>query len=240
MLITTKVLVLNALKYSESSLIVKCYTKDYGSISYILKGILKTRKGNLKPSFFQPLNILEIVASHRNKNTLEYIKEAKVSYHYQSIHFDMVKNAQAYFLADICRTILSEEPQNSELFEFLESEFLHLDSYPYSANFHLEFLIELTKFLGFYPGLPENHHNCFYIEKGIYSDYPLENKNIITEKNYTNFIQIIKNAKGHTTTEKISREERLELLEIILSYYKWHLPEFDTPKSLAILQSLFG
>ncbi len=77
MLITTKGIVFSAIKYGEADLIVKCFTQKHGVKTFLLRGILKSKKGKLKASLFQPLTQLEMVASHKDKGTLEYIKEAK-------------------------------------------------------------------------------------------------------------------------------------------------------------------
>ena len=76
MVVATKAIVFSAIKYSEADLIVSCFTETAGIKSYLLRNIMKTRKGKLKASFFQPLTQLELIAEHKNKGTLEYIKEA--------------------------------------------------------------------------------------------------------------------------------------------------------------------
>ena len=69
MVVTTKAIVLSAIKYGDSDLIVKCYTEK-GIKSYLLKRILKAKRGKLKVSYFQPLTQLELVASHNEKGRL--------------------------------------------------------------------------------------------------------------------------------------------------------------------------
>ena len=59
--ITTKAIVLSSLKYSDTSLIVKCYTEQEGIKSYIIKGVLKAKKGGIKVAYFQPLTQLILV-----------------------------------------------------------------------------------------------------------------------------------------------------------------------------------
>ena len=46
--LTSKAIVLSALKYSESSLIVKCYTEKLGVKTYLIRGVLKNKKGPIK------------------------------------------------------------------------------------------------------------------------------------------------------------------------------------------------
>ena len=43
-IVSTKAIVLSSLKYSDTSLIVKCYTQEEGLKSYLIKGVLKAKK----------------------------------------------------------------------------------------------------------------------------------------------------------------------------------------------------
>jgi len=69
MQVTTKAVVLKALKYGDTSLIVKAFTASDGLKSYLLKGVLASKKGKLKTAYFQPLTQLELVANHKNIRT---------------------------------------------------------------------------------------------------------------------------------------------------------------------------
>ena len=99
MQVSTKAIVLTSIKYGDTSLIAKIFTASDGLKSYMLKGILTSKKGKLRTSYFQPLTQLELVANHRNKGTLESIREAKVYNHYQTLHTNIQKNAMTMFLA---------------------------------------------------------------------------------------------------------------------------------------------
>ena len=96
MIESTKAIVLNAIKFQETSLIVKCYTQK-GIKSYLLKGVLKSKKGKLKPAYFQILTLLDIVASHNDKGTLNYIREASVYHPFHAISTDVYKSSIALF-----------------------------------------------------------------------------------------------------------------------------------------------
>ena len=67
MLISTESISLNYVKYSETSIIVKCFTKSDGLKSYLIKGIRSSKKKSINIGLFQPLTILEIDANHKNK-----------------------------------------------------------------------------------------------------------------------------------------------------------------------------
>ena len=140
MQVTTKAVILTSLKYGDTSLIVKAFTLSDGLKTYLLKGVLSAKKGKMRAALFQPLTQLELVANHRNKGTLESIREAKVSYHYQTLHTHITKNALTLFLAEMLGNSIHEEEQNVALFHFLEASLQLLDLHEEIANFHLYFL----------------------------------------------------------------------------------------------------
>ena len=48
MLVNTRAIVISALKYGEADLIVKCFTEEAGLKTYLLRSILKSKKGKLR------------------------------------------------------------------------------------------------------------------------------------------------------------------------------------------------
>ena len=114
MQITTKALILSSLKYGDTSLIVKAFTYSDGLKSYLLKGILASKKGKLKTAYFQPLTQLEIVVNHKNKGTLERLIDAKINYPYQTAHTDIAKNAMILFLAEMLVNSIFEEEHDTD------------------------------------------------------------------------------------------------------------------------------
>ncbi len=160
-IVTTKAIVLSSLKFSDTSLIVKCYTEEEGLKSYLIRGILKPKKGGLKAAHFQPLTQLNIVANHNTKSTLNSIKEVQVLYPYKTIHSDIVKQSVVLFLSEMLSNSIQEEEQNTNLYNYLETAFIWLDAHDKISNFHLLFLLNLTSFLGFYPDTSENNKTGF-------------------------------------------------------------------------------
>lgn len=239
MQITTKAIVLTSLKYGDTSLIVKAFTASDGLKAYMLKGALSAKKGKLKAAYFQPLTQLEIVVDHRNKGTLERIREAKVNYPYRTVHSDIAKNAMTLFLAEMLGHSIHEEEANPPLFEFLEASFQWLDMHTEIANFHCHFLIQLTKYLGFYPDTSTKQAACFDLLEGEFTDTPSLHP-VLTGENlgfFKNFLGIHFDA---IQTIKMNKTNRQELLQSLVLYYELHLQGFRKPKSLAVLNEVFG
>ena len=92
---------LSSIKYGDTSLIVRAFTQSDGVKSYLLKGVLAAKKAKIRPAYFLPLMQLEIVANHKNKGTLENIRDVKVSIPYQTLHTDVIKNRVVLFLAEM-------------------------------------------------------------------------------------------------------------------------------------------
>ncbi|QXP50837.1 DNA repair protein RecO [Cellulophaga sp. HaHa_2_1] len=240
MQVTTKAIVLSALKYGDTSLIVKIYTASDGLKSYLLKGVLASKKGKLKTAYFQPLMQLELVAYHKNKGTLETVREAKPSYHYQSLHTNITKNALTFFLAEmLSNSIQEEEEDNDNLFEFLEASLQWLDSHDEISNFHLYFLMVLTKYFGFYPDISESKAPYFDLQEGAFS-YSLSLNPIVLGENLYYFKQFLGINFDAISAIKMSKRQRQELLKSIILYYELHLHGFRKPKSLAILNEVFS
>ena len=112
MVVSTKAIVISALKYSEADLIVKLFTQSYGLKSYILRGIYKSKRGKIRVSHFQSLTQLDIIARHKDKGTLENLSEVKVIQHYGSLHSNIFKSTVVLFLAEILKNSIQEEEKN--------------------------------------------------------------------------------------------------------------------------------
>jgi len=112
MLVKTKAIVLSALKYQEKSLIVKCFTQSDGLKSYFVPNAFAAKKSNQKIAYFQPLTILEIEATHKNKGTLEHFKESRLATPYNSDNTNIVQSTILIFLSEVMHHRSREEETN--------------------------------------------------------------------------------------------------------------------------------
>lgn len=238
MVATTKAIVFSAIKYSEADLIVTCFTENFGIQSYMLRSVLKSRKGKLRASYFLPLTKLEIVASHRNKGTLERISEAKVLEPYQTLHTDVVKSSMVLFIAEMLKNTIKEEEANLPLFEYIENAMIWLDANAAIANFHILFLLKLSTHLGFYPDTSEMNQEYFNLVDGSFQN----NKT----NNYCESGEAIEALKlffginfDAIENVKLTKTARLSALNLLLTYYQLHLQGYKKPRSLSVLHQLF-
>ncbi|MGB5553154.1 MAG: DNA repair protein RecO [Flavobacteriaceae bacterium] len=238
MQVTTKAIILSSLKFGDTSLIVKAFTYSDGLKSYLLKGVLASKKGKLKTAYFQPLTQLEIVAVHKNKGTLETIREAKIDYPYTTLHSEIKKNAMTLFLAEMLASSILEEERNEELYAYLEASLQWLDVHDEISNFHIYFLLGLTKYFGFYPDISQSDKAYFDLHEGEFTDSPSLNP-MVTSENLVHFKSMLGINFDAIHTIKMKKANRQELLKSIVLYFELHLQGFRKPRSLAILNEVF-
>lgn len=238
MQIKTKAIVLTSLKYGEADLIVKCLTEE-GMKSYLLRSILKSKSKKLKPGYFQPLSQLDISAFHNNKGNLNSIREVRVAYLYQTIASNIYKQSIALFLAEVLAYALREEERNPTLFSYIQSSLIWLDENKDFTNFHLVFLVGLTKYLGFSPDAKNKKANYFDLEEGYFTNFkPL--RNYVAGKELILFRMLIGTKFDDMLGLKWSSGDRQAMLEVLLLYFEFHLPGFKKPRSLKVLKEVFN
>jgi DNA repair protein RecO (recombination protein O) len=237
MLIKTKAIVISSLKYQEKSLIVKCLTLSDGLKSYFVPNAFSAKKSSQKIAYFQPLSLLEIEANHKNKGTLEHFREIRLAHAYQTISSDIVKSTIVIFLSEIIHHSIHEEEKNETLFDFLESALLWLDAHEETANFHLILMIEMTKFLGFYPDTSETTARFFDCKEGTF--IPFQGTDCLSEHETFLFRKLL-SLKFDSDQKVFTGTERQILLKTLLHYYTIHLDGFKKPKSLDVLKEVFA
>ena len=237
MQVNTRAIVLSAVKYAEADLIVSCYTEDHGLKSYLLRGVRKSRKGKLRSSYFQPLTLLEITALHRDKGSLERIREVRLWEAYNTIHTDLKKSSIAMFLSEVLKAAIKEEEPNPSKFQFLTRALLWLDKHDRVANFHILFMLRLSSYLGFFPDT-DSPGEWFNLEEGYFSKDP---SGFNCENNRaTGLLKLFCGIDfDELATIKINQKERSDLLQLLVNYYRLHIHGFKEPRSLLVLNQLF-
>ncbi len=238
MLTKNNSIVLSKLKYRDNDLIVKCYTQQRGLVSYLLRGVFKSKKSQAKTVYFQELSQLQIEENYKPNQSLHFIKEVKPNYIYQSLHTNIYKSAIVLFLSEILSNVLKEEEKNEGLFNYLETALLYLDEDDNFSNFHLLFLLKLTRYLGFQPETLNSDKPYFNLQSGVFESsnndiYSISGYNLILLK------QLLGINFDALNSIKINAKQRQEFLNMLLYYFELHLGGFKKPKSLQVLNDVF-
>lgn len=239
MQVKTEAIVVNTIRYSEADLIVKMFTKQVGFVSYMLKGVLKSKKGKLRPSFFQIGSLLEIDAIHYANRNLYTLKEVKPKFHFKTLHSSVLKSSVLTFLLEIIDGVLIDEESDEDLYEFFYDAFLWLDDNEELASFHVLFLIKFTAFLGCFPDDTNKEMPEFNLESGRFVPFSKGNSTISNEL-LINFRLLLGMKFDDLKTISIIKEQRKYLLKMMLKYYEFHVTGYQEPKSLLILEQLFN
>ena len=241
MLVETNAVVISTIKYGDSSLIALCYCEQIGLKSFLLKGILSSKKGRIKKSLFQPLSLITLNVNVKNdtSESLLFIKEAKIYCPIQNIYLNVKKNTVVLFLTEILMKVLKEEGDpNPTLFSFLEHAILQLEEKIFSSLFHLKFLIDLTSYIGFYPNISNYCDPCFDMENGCFC-LRTDSKKIIIGKELELFKALIGTNFDRILDISVTSATKIKLLNLILDYYSLHMQKFSKIKSLPILHEVF-
>lgn len=241
MLHNTPGIVLHQVKYSETSVIAKIYTELFGLQSYMIRGI-RSKKSKIKSALLQHLTLVDLVVDHKEKSNIHNIREIKIAYPFQSIPYNIHKSSIAVFLNEILYHVIKEEEANVDLFQFLFHALQILDLKEDNFNtFHYLFLIQLSKYLGFYPKNNYSEKECnFNLEDGKFTDQKGP-ENLFIPSPYSIYISgLSKQTFENLESTKINSIHRNQLLEILLNYYRLHLPVPLKIKSHLVLQTVLN
>jgi len=231
--------VVKSIKNGETSMIVSCYLEEIGLKSFIVKGIYGTKKPKFSKAHFFPLNFISVNYSLIKPDRLSYIKEVKPVFIYKSLHFSIEKSTVIIFLSEILNSVFKEEGEkNQNLFNFLDKSLSWYDAQENCNNFHIKFLIELTRHIGFYPNIRNQEDKFFNLESGTSSTTKPISK-FIDFKDYELFKQLLGMKFEDLNYVAINKDSRLRLLNHIIDYYSLHLQMFKSPKSIDVFSEIF-
>ena len=234
-------IVLRTLKYNDASNIVDIYTERNGRASFLVK-IPRSRKSGVRSVLFQALALVELEAEIRPNSSLHRIREAKSLYPFSSLPYHPYKSSIAMFLAEFLCRVLKEEDANESLFAYLLHSIRWLDGCGERsfANFHLVFLMRLSRFLGVYPNVDNYTSGCYFDMINACFTPLLPKSGSYLEPEEASRIRLLLRMNYETMhLFGMTRVERNRCLSVINDYYRLHLPDFPTLKSLDVLKELF-
>jgi DNA repair protein RecO (recombination protein O) len=241
LIFTTKGIVLRTIKYGETSVIASVFTEWFGIQSYLVNGVRTSGKSS-KAHFFQPASILEMQVYHNELKNLQRIKELRWSVLYKNILSDVTKNAVALYMVELLHKCLKQPETSADLFQFCEDAFLRLDDADneVTANFPIYFSIQIAQILGF--RLLDNYsekRNIFNLHEGSFSDENSASPDHLGKELSFHISELLKAVHPDDLAQiKLNRNVRSSIIKSLESYYIWHVPEFGTMKTLAVLSEI--
>ena len=161
---------------------------------------------------------------------------------YSSLPFDIDKLTVGMFLAEFLYHSLYGEQANEPMFEYIADSLMWFDGAPSPvSNFHLVFMMRLTRFLGFYPNIDDYSQGCvFDLRSGDFSTSVPPHRDYLAPGESSLMSLMLRMNYPTMHLFRMSREQRNRLLDVIVSYYRLHIPSFPEMKSLEVLRNLYN
>jgi DNA repair protein RecO (recombination protein O) len=209
-------------RYGETSVIVTIFTDQFGLQSYIVNGV-RSRSSKSKIALFQPLTLLELVVYHRENANINRIKEMKCIHPYNNLHLDVSRSAIAMFITEVINKAVKDQSHAEDLCEFLITSLITLDSMTtHVHNFHLIFMLKLSRFLGF------GAQNINEVLGGRVTELLIENA----------IGQMI--SGDYLTQVALTNPQRREALDLLIQFYNEHSGTLGELKSVQVLREILA
>ena len=220
MLYKTKGVVFRFTRYGETSIIVTIFTSAFGLRSYIVNGV-RSKNAKNRIALFQPLTLLDMVVYDREMANINRIKELKCIHPYQTIPIDVRRSSVALFINEVISKTIREETHAENLCDFLIDSLITLDSATVPVeNFHLIFLVKLSRFLGF--GI----QNVNQVVAHRFVDEALEEQmRLLIDASYTDHLSM-------------NNPQRRQALDLLIGFFTDHLETMGELKSVQVLREV--
>ena len=232
--------VLHTLKYGDSSMVVHLLTDVGGRRSYMVQGVRSTRGRGSKLALFQPMFAVEFEGLESPRRQMDSFREIRSGAVLRSVPFDVRKSTIALFMAEVLYRLVRESEPNGPLFDFVWGSVGALDAMEEGvANFHLWFLANLSRFLGFYPGNAYTAGAFFDIREGLYTKTPPPHAGYMSGEHARTLDDFIRCDVRCLGEIGLNRRQRVGFLDALLVYYGYHLDAIRAVQSVKILQEVF-
>ncbi|RVU00333.1 DNA repair protein RecO [Mucilaginibacter limnophilus] len=237
----TRGIIFKTTDYSESSVIVQVFTEKFGMQSYIINGVKKP-KAKIPRNMLQPLHLVDMVVYHKNAGSVQRISELKNSPVLQTIPYDVIKSCIAIFLNEVLYKAVRQQSADEQLFDFVFNAIEWLDHQNDGlANFHLLFLLQLTRYLGFYPDKAGAKDAAYFdMKNGVFSNYKPDGVLYLSPPHTQNLIKLLQSGFGASAQIRLSNDERRYMINKLLEYYALHIEGFGSIRSHEVLEDVLN
>lgn len=243
----TDAIILKSFPYGDTSKIARCYTRDFGKISIIAKGVRKSK--TLQSGYIEPMNYLSLLFYYSPKRQLQTFSKAEFQRVWSALLRDVKKVSYGFAIVELIdKTVTGEEP-HEQLFQLLVDILQAINSSNRNINLIFwYFEIHLLILLGFRPVLSECPRCHGKLEEGFFA---LEYGELICRNCDQGgghlvshrAVHILKKLKRNSIQEieKISlkKGDRKEVGGFLNDYLKYHVEGLREIKSLSMMEKLF-
>lgn len=231
---TCKAIVLRQISYSETSIIVFCFTQDKGVKSFLYKGGKKKRATGILP-----LKILEISYYQHREDALASINSVQTAVALPDLYLNPIKTSILFFLGEFLNQLLNKiQYTEQHLFEEIEHELIWLNESTEFANYPIFWMIQWIEKLGIKPSLSDGEY--FDIEAARFTHQ--NPKSLFYQKGaeMQTLSYLFTQERLSILSYSLTKNERTKIFNTLVDYYRFHIPEFKNFKSIEILQTVLN
>ncbi|MBL4585848.1 MAG: DNA repair protein RecO [Flavobacteriales bacterium] len=214
---------MNTIRYSDTSVIARIYTEEAGLRSFMVR-VGKGKNALMRLAFLQPLTLVNISFRNDPNKGLLTPKNLERDQILSNIPFDTIKTCIALFLAEVIARSIGEEESNKRKFDFLRRSVLFLDGEKNGvSNFHLKFMLEFSRYLGFYPSNRTHKEPYFDLYQGEFVPFEPDHPYFLSSGLTNQFENLIEVPFEKHYVVEIDNGSRRILLQKLVDYYRLHL-----------------
>ncbi len=233
---------LHSVRYGDSNMVAYFYTRELGRITLMVYGAYGKGKRSKKAIYCQPLTLSDLVYYEPKAQGMGRLKEISAPFVSVSIASSPIKSAIALFLGEVIYRVVREEEGDPALYSFLELSIISLDTIEEGVeNFHLIFLAQLSKYLGFYPkGGVTEQSPYFDYSSGTFVEHAPSHE-FYFPLGYSKLLHQALTHDYHSAYElDLIGLKRTDFLALMLKFYQYHTDSYTTFQSLEILHQVFS
>ena len=237
MFVATRALVLHKTKYADNGMVVKLFTRKFGTQTFIVKNAYSPKNKRLLP-LFSPLSMLEIQFDDRKINQLMYFKEVTCYYQYQDLPYNMIKSSLLLFYTELLYRLLYDAGIDEQLYVFLENYLQDLDhSDGVRSDAHISFMLRMSHILGFAPNDNwDAQHPYFSIEQSSFVINRYDEETVLSQE----ASEVLSQMMSGTLPSPAVKPIRKELLSGMICYFQRHNEQIRKIESVAILTEMMS
>jgi len=243
MIVETEAIVLNSMKYGDTSKIVSLFTKSFGKVSVLAKGSRKAK--NKFGSSLEPLSYSSISFYNNPSRDLKVLSNSELFLPLRKIPESFPHLSAGLIMSEAISQVVDLNEINTEIFELVTQILIKLNELlPNPQNYTTYFHIKLAEILGFALdlNLPETDKNellfsfsngCFIKDTNSMSLSYKFNINVakfLSEINLLEFNQISDIESNKRCTEILN--------DFFVRYFSYHLDKKYSYKTLNLFNSI--
>ncbi|MDD5116240.1 MAG: DNA repair protein RecO [Candidatus Omnitrophica bacterium] len=145
----TQALILNKRDIRETSIIIDFYSREFGKLSGLLKGI--RAEPHKFASNLEPFSLNEIIFYRKTRSSIHLVSQADKLSDFSAIRSSIEKTTQAGFMMEMIASIMQPEDKNEEVFDLALASLKEMETNYNPSKIATIFKIKMLNLSGFKP-----------------------------------------------------------------------------------------